>query len=83
MGFTDFLFLGGELRRVAMNASRTGSSATVYFELPDLRCREIVTFRTSITNKSPASNHVKRGEQIRFVIRNVGTEDHEFPLHRR
>ena len=29
---------------------------------------------------TPSSIEVKRGEQIRFVIRNVGTEDHEFLL---
>jgi uncharacterized cupredoxin-like copper-binding protein len=28
----------------------------------------------------PSSIEVKRGEQIRFVIRNAGTEDHEFLL---
>jgi uncharacterized cupredoxin-like copper-binding protein len=29
---------------------------------------------------APSSIEVKRGEQIRFVIRNVGKEDHEFLL---
>jgi uncharacterized cupredoxin-like copper-binding protein len=29
---------------------------------------------------TPARVEVKRGEQIRFVLRNVGTEDHEFLL---
>ena len=29
---------------------------------------------------TPFRIEVKRGEQIRFVIRNVGTEDHEFLL---
>ncbi len=29
---------------------------------------------------TPARIEVKRGEQIRFVIRNVGAEDHEFLL---
>jgi uncharacterized cupredoxin-like copper-binding protein len=28
----------------------------------------------------PSSVEVKRGEQIRFIIRNAGTEDHEFLL---
>jgi uncharacterized cupredoxin-like copper-binding protein len=28
----------------------------------------------------PSRIEVKRGEQIRFVVRNVGTEDHEFLL---
>lgn len=28
----------------------------------------------------PSNIHVKRGEQIRFVLRNVGKEDHEFLL---
>jgi uncharacterized cupredoxin-like copper-binding protein len=27
---------------------------------------------------TPSRIEVRRGEQIRFVIRNVGTEDHEF-----
>ena len=49
-GFTDFQFLGGELKRVDMNASRTGSSETVYFELTDLRLH----IRTTIRNESPA-----------------------------
>jgi hypothetical protein len=43
-GFTNFLFLDGELKRVDMNASRTGSSATVYFELRDLHRFQIATF---------------------------------------
>jgi uncharacterized cupredoxin-like copper-binding protein len=29
---------------------------------------------------TPSRIEVKRGEQIRFVVRNVGTEDHEFLL---
>ncbi len=29
---------------------------------------------------APSRIEVKRGEQIRFVLRNVGTEDHEFLL---
>jgi uncharacterized cupredoxin-like copper-binding protein len=29
---------------------------------------------------TPARIDVKRGEQVRFVLRNVGTEDHEFLL---
>jgi hypothetical protein len=36
-GFTNFQFMGGDLKRVDMNAGRTGSSETVYFELTDLR----------------------------------------------
>ena len=36
-GFTNFQFLGGDLKRVDMNAGRTGSSETVYVELTDLR----------------------------------------------
>jgi hypothetical protein len=31
-GFTNFQFLGGDLKRVDMNAGETGSSETVYFE---------------------------------------------------
>src|SRR5437762_7255565 len=29
---------------------------------------------------SPTRIEVKRGEQIRFIVRNAGTEDHEFLL---
>jgi uncharacterized cupredoxin-like copper-binding protein len=29
---------------------------------------------------TPSRIEVKRGEQIRFVVRNIGTEDHEFLL---
>ena len=36
-GFTNFQFLGGDLKRVDMNAGRMGSSETVYVELTDLR----------------------------------------------
>ena len=38
-------FLGGELKRVDVNGSRTGSLATVYFEPPDLRRYPIATFK--------------------------------------
>jgi uncharacterized cupredoxin-like copper-binding protein len=41
--------------------------------------REIVVEMTEM-DFSPALIKVKRGEQIRFVIRNLGTEDHEFLL---
>jgi uncharacterized cupredoxin-like copper-binding protein len=41
--------------------------------------REIVVDMTEM-DYSPATIEVKRGEQIRFVIRNRGTEDHEFLL---
>jgi len=36
-GFTNFQFLDGDLKGFDMNAGRTGSSETVYFELTDLR----------------------------------------------
>ena len=39
-----------------------------------------ITVEMSEMSFSPARIEVKRGEQIRFVIRNVGTEDHEFLL---
>src|ERR1700738_3000412 len=41
--------------------------------------REIAVDMTEM-DFSPALIKVKRGEQIRFVIRNLGTEDHEFLL---
>jgi len=44
-------FLGGELKRVDMNASRMGSSATVYFELPDLLPLPDCHVRTTIMNE--------------------------------
>lgn len=39
-----------------------------------------ITVEMSEMSFSPARIEVKRGEQIRFIIRNVGTEDHEFLL---
>jgi uncharacterized cupredoxin-like copper-binding protein len=39
-----------------------------------------ITVEMSEMSFSPSTIMVKRGEQIRFVIRNVGTEDHEFLL---
>ena len=41
--------------------------------------REIVV-EMSEMDYSPARIEVKRGEQIKFIVRNVGTEDHEFLL---
>lgn len=41
--------------------------------------REIVISMNEM-DYSPAVIEVKRGEQIRFVIRNIGTEAHEFLL---
>ena len=41
--------------------------------------REIIV-EMSEMDYSPARIEVKRGEQIKFVVRNVGTEDHEFLL---
>jgi uncharacterized cupredoxin-like copper-binding protein len=46
---------------------------------PKKPAREIVVDMTEM-DYSPALIEVKRGEQIRFVIRNHGTEDHEFLL---
>jgi uncharacterized cupredoxin-like copper-binding protein len=46
---------------------------------PKKSSREIVV-EMSEMDYSPARIEVKRGEQIKFVIRNVGTEDHEFLL---
>jgi uncharacterized cupredoxin-like copper-binding protein len=46
---------------------------------PNKPAREIVV-EMSEMDYSPSRIEVKRGEQIRFVIRNVGTEDHEFLL---
>ena len=46
---------------------------------PKKPAREIVVDMTEM-DYSPARIEVKRGEQIRFVIRNLGTEDHEFLL---
>lgn len=41
--------------------------------------REIVV-EMSEMDYSPRRIEVKRGEQIKFIVRNVGTEDHEFLL---
>jgi uncharacterized cupredoxin-like copper-binding protein len=46
---------------------------------PSKPAREVVVEMTEM-DYSPALIEVKRGEQIRFVIRNRGTEDHEFLL---
>jgi uncharacterized cupredoxin-like copper-binding protein len=46
---------------------------------PNKPAREIVVDMTEM-DYSPALIEVKRGEQIRFLIRNRGTEDHEFLL---
>ena len=46
---------------------------------PKKPAREVVVIMTEM-DYSPAVIEVKRGEQIRFVIRNRGTEDHEFLL---
>lgn len=41
--------------------------------------REIIV-EMSEMDYSPSRIEVKQGEQIKFVVRNVGTEDHEFLL---
>ncbi|HMJ41431.1 MAG TPA: cupredoxin domain-containing protein [Pseudolabrys sp.] len=46
---------------------------------PKKPAREI-TVEMSEMDYSPAVIEVKRGEQIKFIVRNVGTEDHEFLL---
>jgi len=46
---------------------------------PKKPAREIVVLMNEM-DYSPAVIEVKRGEQIRFVLRNVGTEAHEFLL---
>lgn len=46
---------------------------------PGKPAREIVVILNEM-DYSPAVIQVKRGEQIRFVLRNVGTEAHEFLL---
>ncbi|WP_371424953.1 plastocyanin/azurin family copper-binding protein [Tardiphaga sp.] len=46
---------------------------------PKKPAREIVISMNEM-DYSPAVIEVKRGEQIRFVIRNIGTEAHEFLL---
>jgi len=40
----------------------------------------IIEIEMSEMNFEPFRIEVKRGEQIRFVLRNIGTEDHEFLL---
>ena len=39
-----------------------------------------VTVEMSEMDYSPSVIEVKRGEQIKFLVRNIGTEDHEFLL---
>ncbi len=46
---------------------------------PKKTSREIIV-EMSEMDYSPSRIEVKRGEQIRFIVRNAGTEDHEFLL---
>jgi uncharacterized cupredoxin-like copper-binding protein len=46
---------------------------------PKKPAREIVVLMSEM-DYSPSTIEIKRGEQIRFVVRNVGTEAHEFLL---
>lgn len=46
---------------------------------PKQPSREIVVLMSEM-DYTPSKIEVKRGEQIRFVIRNVGSESHEFLL---
>lgn len=46
---------------------------------PKKASREIVVLMSEM-DYTPSKIEVKRGEQIRFVIRNVGSESHEFLL---
>ena len=46
---------------------------------PQKSSREIVV-EMSEMDYSPGRIEVKLGEQVKFVVRNVGTEDHEFML---
>jgi uncharacterized cupredoxin-like copper-binding protein len=46
---------------------------------PKKPAREIVVLMNEM-DYTPATIEVKRGEQVRFVVRNVGTEAHEFLL---
>jgi uncharacterized cupredoxin-like copper-binding protein len=46
---------------------------------PKKPAREIVVLMNEM-DYAPATIEVKRGEQVRFIIRNVGTEAHEFLL---
>lgn len=46
---------------------------------PKKPSREIVVLMSEM-DYTPSKIEVKRGEQIRFVIRNVGSESHEFLL---
>ena len=46
---------------------------------PKKPSREIVV-EMSEMDYSPSRIEVKHGEQIRFIVHNVGTEDHEFLL---
>ena len=46
---------------------------------PTKPSREIVVEMTEM-DYSPSRIEVKEGEQIKFIVRNVGTEDHEFLL---
>jgi uncharacterized cupredoxin-like copper-binding protein len=44
------------------------------------KAARVITVLMNEMDYTPSRIEVKRGEQIRFVIRNVGTESHEFML---
>ena len=78
------------LRQVVLLAAISYAAAAVAHEQhggysagepgnPKKPAREIVVLMNEM-DYTPATIEVKRGEQIRFVIRNVGTEAHEFLL---
>ena len=47
--------------------------------LPALTALSTLPLRAR-SHEQPARIEVKRGEQVRFVIRNIGADDHEFLL---
>ena len=69
MGSLTFQFLGGDLKRVDMNASETGSSETVYFEPARFFGRFGFGVSTISANISPSA-HSAVHKDI-FVINNA------------
>ena len=66
-GFTNFQFLGGDLKRVDMNAGRTGSSETVYVELTDLRIHKRDFRLGSIASLWPSVNYFRSSPETDVI----------------
>ena len=78
IGIFAFGILGGGTIITAAHDQHGGYSAGEPGN-PKRPSREIVVLMSEM-DYTPSKIEVRRGEQVRFVIRNVGTEGHEFLL---